>query len=148
MREAEIAQAAAEELGVPISQVTLVMGDTDLVPDDGITAGSGTTPRTLPNVRSACATARKLLDTFAQGDAAKTYADLAAADASALKQAASRDVSVTPAPQWKVLGTPTARPNGREIVTGMHQYPADVIRPGMLYGKILRPPSFGATLTV
>src|SRR5687768_17818424 len=31
-------------------------------------------------------------------------------------------------------------------LAGKHQYPSDVIRPGMLYGKILRQPTYGATL--
>ena len=45
---AELTQAAAEELRVPVDRVRLVMADTDLVPDDGITAGSRTTPRNVP----------------------------------------------------------------------------------------------------
>src|SRR5437879_11669514 len=39
---AELTQAAAEELRVPADKIQLVMADTDAVPDDGITAGSGT----------------------------------------------------------------------------------------------------------
>src|SRR5262249_32601901 len=35
---------------------------------------------------------------------------------------------------------------GREIVTGSHKFPSDIIRPGILYGKVLRPPSYGAKL--
>jgi hypothetical protein len=31
-------------------------------------------------------------------------------------------------------------------VTGAHKYPSDVARPGMLYGKVLRPPAYGANL--
>src|SRR6266550_1130348 len=58
---AEITQAAAEELRVPASRLTLVMADTALVPNDGITAGSGSTPRTLPAIRQAAAAARNLL---------------------------------------------------------------------------------------
>ena len=53
---AELSQAAAEELRVPVEQVRLVMADTDLVPDDGITAGSRTTPRNVPEMRQAAAT--------------------------------------------------------------------------------------------
>ncbi len=48
---AELAQAAAEELRVPVSRIAMLMGDTSLVPDDGITAGSRTTPSTVPAVR-------------------------------------------------------------------------------------------------
>ena len=77
---AELTQAAAEELRVPIEQVRLILADTALVPNDGITAGSRTTPATVPAVRNACAAARKLLEDFiSHSPAAKklTYADLA-----------------------------------------------------------------------
>src|ERR1700730_12948620 len=57
---AELTQAAAEELRVPAERVTLLMADTGLVPNDGITAGSGSTPRTLPAIRQAAAFARGL----------------------------------------------------------------------------------------
>ena len=148
---AEITQAAAEELGVPIDQVTAILADTGLVPDDGPTVGSRTTPSTIPEVRRACAAAKKLLEEFiSKSPVAKnlTYADLASSDNAAelFKQTAPRDVTVTAVREWKVLGVPTHRPNGRDLVTGAHKYPSDVIVPGMLYGKILRPASYGATL--
>jgi isoquinoline 1-oxidoreductase len=62
---AELSQAAAEELRVPVSELHLIMADTALVPDDGMTAGSGSTPRTVPAVRQGCAAARELLVQFA-----------------------------------------------------------------------------------
>jgi len=37
--------------------------------------------------------------------------------------------------------------DARAFVTGAHQYTPDMTRPGCFYGKVLRPPSFGATLT-
>jgi isoquinoline 1-oxidoreductase len=57
----QITQAAAEELRVDAASIRLVMADTDIVPDDGGTAGSRTTPRTVPAVRAAAATARETL---------------------------------------------------------------------------------------
>jgi isoquinoline 1-oxidoreductase len=36
--------------------------------------------------------------------------------------------------------------NGRDIVTGSHKFPSDIEKPGMLFGSVLRPPSFGASL--
>jgi CO/xanthine dehydrogenase Mo-binding subunit len=45
--------------------VRLIMADTALTPDDGMTAGSRTTPSTLPAIRKACAAARQLLADFA-----------------------------------------------------------------------------------
>jgi isoquinoline 1-oxidoreductase subunit beta len=166
---AELSQAAAEELGVPLGSVQLLMADTGSVPDDGGTYGSMTTPRTVPPVRQAAAEARNLLFEFAAqqwkverntlamrdgkvfdpaGRRSLTYADLANSDAAAklLEQAIPADVELTAVKEWKVLGIPTLRPNGRDIVTGAHKYPSDIARPGMLYGKILRAPSFGAKL--
>ena len=64
---AELTQAAAEELGVPASRVQMILADTSMVPDDGMTAGSGTTPRTVPAVRRGAAMARNLLIEFACG---------------------------------------------------------------------------------
>ena len=52
-----LAQAAAEELGVPVSAIRVVMGDTARVPDDGGTWASLTTPQTVPAVREAVARA-------------------------------------------------------------------------------------------
>jgi isoquinoline 1-oxidoreductase beta subunit len=165
---AELTQAAAEELRVPVDRVRLVMADTDLVPDDGITAGSRTTPRNVPEMRQAAATARELLTALAarqwnvgaatlevQGGVitsptgrTMTYADLAKAKdlAAILGQAIRSDAALTPVSGWKVLGRPATRPNARDLVTGAHRFPSDVVRPGMLYGRVLRPPAHGATL--
>ncbi len=166
---AELSQAAAEELRVPLDRVRLVMADTDLVPDDGITAGSRTTPRNVPEMRQAAATARELLTTLAarqwKVDAATlevrggvitgpaagqtmTYADLARSGdvVATLNEAIRPDVALTPVREWTVLGRAAARPNARDLVTGAHRFPSDVVRPGMLYGRVLRPPAYGASL--
>ena len=167
---AELTQAAAEELRLPPERVQLIMGDTDLVPDDGITAGSGSTPRTVPAVRQGAAAARTLLVAFAAHqwavDAAEvevrdgkaihaatrrelTYADLAADpdQAKALQQPAPEGIELTAVKEWKALGKSVARPSARDFVTGAHLFPSDMTRPGMLYGRLLRPPSYGAKLT-
>ena len=54
--------------------------------------------------------------------------------------------SLTPVKAWRVLGTPVPKATGREVVTGADQYPSDIRRPDMLYGKILRPAAYNATL--
>jgi isoquinoline 1-oxidoreductase beta subunit len=166
---AELAQAAAEELRVPVERVHLVMADTDLVPDDGITAGSRTTPRNVPEMRQAAATARELLVALAARTwgvdpgslevrdgsitgpgrgKALTYADLARAGEAtvALAGAIRPDAPLTPVRQWRALGQSADRSNLRDLVTGAHRYPSDIVRPGMLYGRVLRPPTHGATL--
>jgi isoquinoline 1-oxidoreductase len=162
---AEITQAAAEELRVSPDVIRLVMADTAIVPDDGITAGSRTTPATIPAIRQAAAAARTLLvelaaqkwnvdrsavdikeGKFVHASSQKSlgYGDVAATDAKALDKTVPPDVKLTSLQDWKALGTSVARPNARDIVTGAHQYPSDVRRPGTLYAKVLRPQGYGA----
>jgi CO/xanthine dehydrogenase Mo-binding subunit len=165
----ELAQAAAEELRVPLGQVRMVLGDTGVCPNDGTTAGSGTTPRTVPAVRQAAAAVRQLfveraaakwneapdsIDvrdgkvTHAESNRTSAYVELAKDEALAqrLAQPASSGVQITPIAQWKTLGTENAPPAARAKVTGRHEYPSDVKRPGMLYGKVLRSPKYRAKL--
>jgi isoquinoline 1-oxidoreductase len=166
---AELTQAAAEELRLPPGRIHLIMGDTRLVPDDGVTAGSATTPRTVPSVRQGAAAARRLLiqlacrrwnvepaavevhDGTITHPATRrtlTYADLARGEDldKAFAQGLPNDVVVTPVKEWKVLGTSLPRPNQRDLVTGAHQFPSDIRRPGMWHGKVLRPPALGMKL--
>ncbi len=166
---AQLSQAAAEELRVGVDRIRLVMADTALVPDDGITAGSRTTPYTVPAVRRGAATARELLSRLAADlwdvdeetlhveDGTITnpttketlsYAEMAGTEdvAEAFGRTVPDDVDLTPVARWEVLGASVPRPNRQDLVTGAHRYPSDVVRPGMLYGKILRPPAFGAVL--
>jgi CO/xanthine dehydrogenase Mo-binding subunit len=167
---AEYTQAAAEELRVPADRIQLVMSDTGLTPNDGNTAGSGSTPRTVPAIRAACAAAREvLIDLAAQrwgvergtvqlrdgklahGESRRTLTlgELAQGDGlqKAFEQAAPSGGKTTEVKDWKVLGTSVLRPNARDLVTGRHRYPSDIRRPDLLRGKVLRPPAYGAKLT-
>ena len=166
----QLMQAAAEEMRVQIDSLRLTMADTDRVPDDGATAGSRTTPRTVPAVRKAAAAAREALMRAASkswsvdierlrvsdgvvslpGDTRKlTYGDLAESEqlTTMLAESAPEDVSLTRVENWEVLGQSVPRVEGRDIVTGAHRFPSDIVRAGMLYGKVLRAPSYGATLS-
>ena len=161
-----LTQAVAEELSVAPGSVHLLMGDTDRVPFDMGTFGSRTTPTMNPQLRRAASAAREaLIGLAAQAwnvDHAKlraangavtdpesqrtaSYADLA--KGRELAQAIPAEDPLTPAAQWKVMGQPLAKVTGRDIVTGRHRYPSDIKLPGMLYGKVLRPPAYGAKLT-
>jgi len=166
---AELSQAAAEELRVPVDAIQMIMGDTSLVPDDGITAGSRTTPATVPAVRQGAAAARRILEALAgrrwgvepaavtAGDGrilhpptqrTVTYAELAQNPdmEQTFQQPIPGDIAVSRVNEWRVLGTSVPRPNRQDLVTGAHRFPSDIVRPGMLYGKVLRPPSYGARL--
>lgn len=166
----QITQAAAEELKLPVARIRLIMADTQKCPDDGGTAGSRTTPSTVPRVRHAAAAALEALaqhtaeqlgveraelvisdGVFSTSDDRElTLAELAVDERLRGKLASSQlgdEVTVTSLEGWRVLGTDVDKVGGREVVIGAAQYPSDTIRPGMLYGKVLRPVSFGATLT-
>ena len=165
----QLLQAAAEELRISPDKVKMILADTALVPDDGMTAGSRTTPNNVPPVRQAAATAREIITRLAAekwnvassslqvrdgiitnpaSNEKLTYGDIAKTPqfSEAFKQSVSSNITLTPVSQWKVLGTPVRKPTGRDIVTGAHLYPSDIMRPDMLYGQVLRPPSYGATL--
>lgn len=165
----QLAQAAAEELHVSLNSIRLIMADSSVVPNDGGTAGSRTTPSTVPSVRKACAAARELLLQSAaskfhvdanhlevrEGQVAGldegkrfAYTDLARNGSTAnFNREVPSDIHLTPVHEWRLLGTTVPRSNAREIVTGSHPYPSDIRRPGMLFGVVLRPPSYNAELT-
>jgi CO/xanthine dehydrogenase Mo-binding subunit len=160
-----LAQSVAEELRVPYAAIAMVMGDTDLVPWDAGTFGSETTPMMGPQLRRMAASARQSLIALAAARWSADPAQLTAADGRVtgpqkaqslsygeltggekLVATVSANVPLTPAAQWTVAGTPVPKANGRDFVTGHHQYPSDIVRPGMLFGKVLRPDGFNATL--
>ncbi|HVU86536.1 MAG TPA: molybdopterin cofactor-binding domain-containing protein [Pirellulales bacterium] len=165
----QLRQAAAEELRLPVESVRIEMGDTEQCPNDGGTSGSGTTPRTVPSVRTAAAVARQILLELAaeklQADASAlsvkdgrilspqsnrsiTYAELAQDQALKAKLASttSAGAALTAPDDWQVLGKPAAKADLQNIVTGAHRYPSDIVLPDMLYGRVLRRPAYGASL--
>jgi len=160
-----LAQAVAEELRVDIAALRLTMADTDLTPFDMGTFGSRTTPTMAPQLRRVAAAARDVLVQLAaeawkvdrhrlvaaegkitdrQTGRVVEYAQLA--KGRALAKAVAEDDPPTPAGQWTVAGKPISKVDGVEFVTGKHRYTPDLKLPGMLYGKVLRPASFGAAL--
>jgi isoquinoline 1-oxidoreductase len=155
----------AEELRVSLAAVRLVMGDTDVCPFDVGTFGSRSMPDAGELLRQVAASARECLLGLAAAQWNAAPAELVASDGCIRQSDGSRSatygelvrgmrrmevaspgVSVTPGPAERVVGRPTARLTGREIVTGAKRYPSDLSRPGMLHGRVLRPPAFGASL--
>ena len=159
-----LTQAIAEELRVPPASITLVMGDTALTPFDMGTFGSRTTPDMNRQLRQAAAAARETLLDLAAAQWQVERGALVAAQGTITHPPTQRllrygQVSqgqhllkaigaapLAPATHWQVAGTSLPKVAGRAIVTGRHQYTPDVKRPGMLYGKVLRPAGFGASL--
>jgi nicotinate dehydrogenase subunit B len=160
-----LAQAVAEELPVAFDKIEMIMGDTALTPYDRGTFGSLSTPFMAPQLRKAAATARELLVEMAAAgwkvDRSTLFMENGEIKSRSTQQSISigklakgkelmkpvnDKVSLTPPDQWKVLGTSVSKVNGQSFITGKHKYVSDMKLPGMLYGKILRPPAYGATL--
>ncbi|HEX7284797.1 MAG TPA: molybdopterin cofactor-binding domain-containing protein [Candidatus Angelobacter sp.] len=160
-----LTQHVAEELRAPVSSITLVMGDTDLVPFDMGTFGSRSTPQMGPQLRHAAATAREMLVEMAaqrwHADRGKltaqngavtdpqtgqsiSYGELTAGQ-KLVKMIGGNPELASPK-EWKIAGTSLHKVDGRAFVTGAHQYTSDISRPGMLFAKVLRPSSFNAAL--
>jgi len=160
-----LAQAVAEELRVPIESIECVMGDTKLTPFDMGTFGSRTTPTMNLQLRKVASAARDVLTGLAAQQWKTDRQSLKAADGKIVDPQTNRSVEyaalmkgqqltevlpaedpLIPAADWSVAGKSIPKVDGLEFVTGKHRYPSDQTLPEMLYGKVLRPPAFDATL--
>lgn len=158
-------QLVAEELCVPLDRVRLIQGDTSVCPDQGTTSGSQSTPTNFntANLAQAAATAREALLAMAVKQLGEPAGQLKAEDGTVigktgrisfgeliggkrfnlpLDTAAKRR---TPA-QWKVLGKPVPSLDRTALMTGKFEFVHNVRVPGMLHGRVVRPPEVGATL--
>ena len=161
-----LAQMAAEELGVDVQSIDMVMGDTDRCPADMGTFGSMTTRFFGPALRAAAAEARKVLTALAAQRLGVTpgrlavhggvvsvtgapgrqvsYAELARGER--LTRRVDAATVLKAAADFEVMGRPVARLDARDKVTGAARYAADIRRPGQLYARLLRPPVHRAQL--
>ncbi|HSQ23374.1 MAG TPA: molybdopterin cofactor-binding domain-containing protein [Pyrinomonadaceae bacterium] len=158
-------QAVADELHVPVASVHLVMGDTDLTPFDMGTFGSRSTPTMAPQLRKAAAAAREMLIAMAAEQLKVAPGDLRIVDARFVNHDKSKsltlaevakgrklvkvipdNIAITQPKDWTVAGTSVTKVNAKELVTGKHRYACDIKREGMLFGKVVRPATFNATL--
>jgi nicotinate dehydrogenase subunit B len=161
-----LAQMLADELGVAIASVDMVMGDTLLCPFDRGTFGSMSTKYFGPTLRQAAAEARAVLIemaaeklkvpaqqlTVADGQVIDsqntsrraTYAQLTGGKI--IERHVKQGVSPLPASRRTISGKAIGRMDARQKVTGEARYAGDIRLPGMLYAKILRPPAHDAIL--
>ncbi len=160
-----LSQSVAEELRVPLAAIRLTMGDTAKVPFDMGTFGSRTTPYMGLQLRRAANAAKDVLidlaakkwnvsrDALVTEDATVrdprsgrriSYAELAAGQQ--FSQVIPEEDPLIAADKWTIAGKSIEKLDGRDFVTGQHRYASDISLPGMLFGKIVRPSAFGATL--
>ncbi len=159
-------QLVAEELGVPVSRVKLIQCDTAITPDQGTTSGSQSTPTNFnsANLALAAATAREALQGLAAQKLGQPVESLQVRDG-AIAGAAGRSITYgeliggkrfnltvnvnakrRTAQQWTVLGKPVPSLDRVALMTGTFEYVHAVRVPGMLHGRVVRPPEMGATL--
>jgi len=159
-------QLVAEELCVPLGRVRLIQCDTSVCPDEGTTSGSQSTPTNFntSNLAQAAATAREALITMAAQQLGENADQLTVADGVISGKSGRRvtyeelignkrfnlQLSATakrsPASQWTVLGKPVPSLDRVWLMTGQFEFVHNVRLPGMLHGRVVRPPQVGATV--
>ncbi|MDB5930627.1 MAG: Isoquinoline 1-oxidoreductase, partial [Polaromonas sp.] len=159
-----LAQIVAEELDVRLACVNMVLGDTTRAPNQGATIASASIQIHALPLRAAAAQARAWLLARAaewlQADASLlevnagvvslrggqhqrvTYAALLAGRHEAL--ALRLDTLVKAAADYRIVGTSTPRLDIPAKATGQLTFVHDMRVPGMLHGRVVRPPYAGA----
>jgi CO/xanthine dehydrogenase Mo-binding subunit len=159
-----LAQIAAEELRLPLSQVVVVSGDTRRCPNESYTAGSMSIEVGGTSLRMACADARRAIEEQAArmlhaelgrvtADAGRIFVDGAPSELDYWQVAAQVDwkrpvagtAELTPPERARFIGKSVARLDLPGKVVGS-AFIHDLDLPGMLHGRVLRPPSYGARL--
>lgn len=159
-------QLVAEELCVPLAKVKLIQCDTSLTPDQGTTSGSQSTPVNFNtrNLAQAAATAREALLGMAAKKLGVPADQLAIEDGVVGAKNGARvsygdlvggrhfEIPVNPAAkrrqpgEWKVLGKPVPSLDRVALMTGTFEFVHNVHVPGMVHGRVVRPPEIGATV--
>lgn len=159
-------QMIADELDTPVESINMVMGDTELTPYDAGTWGSLSTRALGPSLMAAVAEARGVLLEMGAKEL-KTSADNLAVEDGVIYLKTDKNKKVTYGQltkgkkiekfleikpktkdfsEYKIRGKSFRHADGVAKVTGKAMYSGDLRMPGLMYAKILRPPSHGATL--
>src|SRR5690349_20420642 len=156
-----LGQIVAEELDVSFARVVVVLGDTSLVPNQGATIASETIQITAVLLRNAAAQARQFLvaraaarlelpiedliveDGLVRGkdNRSVSYGELIAGETIQLELA--DDVPVKPTSAYTIVGQSVPRVDLPAKATGELVYVHDMRVPGLLHGRVVRPPYAG-----
>jgi nicotinate dehydrogenase subunit B len=156
-----LGQIVAEELDVSFARVVVVLGDTTVVPNQGATIASETIQITAVPLRSAAAQARQFLiaraaerlelaaaaltieDGLVRGrdNRSVSYGELIGDDT--IRLALADDVPVKAVSNYSIVGQSVPRVDLPAKATGEPVYVHDVRVPGMLHGRVIRPPYAG-----
>ena len=158
-----LAQMVAEELDVPLDRVTMVLGHTGGTPNQGATIASDTIQVSAAPLRRAAAQARHHLVALAAqaldlppedltvtegivhpkagGNAGLSYAALLSGRTERLMLADA--VALKPVSEHRIIGQRVPRVDIPAKALGQFTYVHDVRVPGMLHGRVVRPPYAG-----
>jgi nicotinate dehydrogenase subunit B len=156
-----LGQIVAEELDVSFARVVVVLGDTALVPNQGATIASETIQITAVPLRKAAAQARHFLieraaerlempaeelvieDGLIRGrdNRSVSYGELISGETIRLELA--DDVPVKAVSAYSIVGQSVPRTDLPAKAAGELVYVHDVRVPGMLHGRVVRPPYAG-----
>ena len=155
-----LGQIVAEELDVSFARVVVVLGDTSRAPNQGATIASETIQITAVPLRKAAAQARQFLiaraaerlelppedlsieDGLVRGhNRSVSYGELIGDDTIRLELA--DEVEVKSAQDYRVVGQSVPRVDLPAKATGELVYVHDIRVPGMLHGRVVRPPYAG-----
>ncbi len=157
-------QIAAEELDIAPARITMVSGDTALTPDEGVTSGSQSMEMGGTALRYAAAEARAILlekaaarlnapasaltvqDGMVTAPNGNGVSYWALAEDALFRREASASAQPKPPSQHKLVGQPFPRLDLPAKFTGQAIYVQDMRLPGMLFGRVVRPPSYAAQL--
>lgn len=157
-------QLAAEELVVAAEEIHLVTADTALTPNEGYTAGSHSMQDSGTAIRYAAAQARSLLIGAASARWGVPAEHLKAQGGAVVAEDGRRlgfgelvrnqllhvtadgHAALIDASHYRLIGKPVHRVDIPAKVTGLPAFVHDLRLPGMLHARVVRPPSYTATL--
>jgi CO/xanthine dehydrogenase Mo-binding subunit len=126
-----LAQIAAEELGIDLQRIRILPPSTAYSPDEGVTSGSLSIQDGGKALRKACAELRALLAKSGK----KSYWELEVAGKDIPAEAPEK-----PPAEYRVVGANAPRVDLPGKLAGRAAYVHDMVLPGMLHARVLRPP--------
>jgi nicotinate dehydrogenase subunit B len=135
-----LAQIVAEELSVGLDRVNMVLGDTTRTPNQGATIASASIQIHAIPLRAAAAQAQAWL--LARHPAPVDYAELLSGQH--IELPLDLQTAVKSPEDYRLVGTSPARVDIPAKATGELTFVHDMRVPGMLHGRVVRPPYAGA----
>ena len=160
-----LTQVAAEELDVDLARVRVAPVSTGTSPDEGVTSGSRSIEESGSALRQACAQARSVLIAAAAAQLGVPASAMCVRDGQMMNdghgtgltywslatpgllgQPAGPPIPVKAPGQWSVAGGSAPRLDFPDKVTGRPRFVHDIVMPGMMFGRVVRPPAAAAEL--